>query len=187
MNYDLAKEIRSVYAQEKTTYSELARRYNCGPETIRFIVLERIWKDPKREKMNLVVMDSGHLSIRLSRNMGGKGFLIHRLVLLAFVGPCPDGMEACHYPDQNPANNRLENLRWDTRAGNEKDKIENGTDNRGARHGMSKLTEDRVLEIRRLCKEGVPRREISAKFGISKDYVGEIDRRVAWKHLPEIV
>jgi uncharacterized alkaline shock family protein YloU len=31
-------------------------------------------------------------------------------------------MEACHHPDPTPSNNKLENLRWDTRAENEQDK-----------------------------------------------------------------
>ena len=47
---------------------------------------------------------------------------VHVLVLLAFIGPCPEGMEGCHYPDTNKANNRLSNLRWDTHAENMKDK-----------------------------------------------------------------
>lgn len=50
---------------------------------------------------------------------------MHRLVLLAFVGPCPDGMEACHANDI-PTDNRLANLRWGTHADNMRDRIENG-------------------------------------------------------------
>jgi hypothetical protein len=46
---------------------------------------------------------------------------IHRLVLELFVGPRPEGMEACHYPDADKNNNRLENLRWDTHGENAKD------------------------------------------------------------------
>jgi len=41
----------------------------------------------------------------------------HVLVLLAFVGPKPDGMEGCH-TDGDSMNNRLENLRWDTHTNN---------------------------------------------------------------------
>jgi hypothetical protein len=50
---------------------------------------------------------------------------VHHLVLEAFVGPCPPGLEACH--DNDVADdNRLENLRWDTRSANERDKVHNG-------------------------------------------------------------
>jgi hypothetical protein len=54
-----------------------------------------------------------------------KQFMVHRLILLAFVGPCPDDMEACHWDDDS-SNNRLGNLRWDTKSANELDKVRNG-------------------------------------------------------------
>lgn len=47
--------------------------------------------------------------------------LVHRLVLETFIGPCPSGMEACHYPDTTKSNCKLDNLRWDTHAENAKD------------------------------------------------------------------
>ena len=55
-----------------------------------------------------------------------KTVWVHRLVLESFVGPCPEGMEACHN-DSDPSNNSLENLRWDTHAANMQDKVENWT------------------------------------------------------------
>ncbi len=57
--------------------------------------------------------------------------LIHRLVLEAFVGPRPEGMECCHFPDRDPHNNRLENLRWDTPRANRADSEKHGTADRG--------------------------------------------------------
>lgn len=50
---------------------------------------------------------------------------VHRLVLFAFVGPAPPGMVCCHW-DDDPTNNHLGNLRWDTRRENVKDAIRNG-------------------------------------------------------------
>lgn len=52
---------------------------------------------------------------------------VHRLVLEAFVGPCPEGMVGCHY-DDNPTNNVLSNLRWDTHSANMLDRVRNGHD-----------------------------------------------------------
>ena len=51
---------------------------------------------------------------------------MHRLVLGAFAGPPPEGMEGCH-EDNDKTNNRLDNLRWDTRPGNHSDKARHGT------------------------------------------------------------
>jgi hypothetical protein len=50
---------------------------------------------------------------------------VHRLVLEAFTGPCPQGMEACHN-DGDPGNNAIGNLRWDTHASNIADVIAHG-------------------------------------------------------------
>lgn len=50
----------------------------------------------------------------------GRKMLAHRLVLEAFVGRCPDGMECCHN-DSDKTNNFVGNLRWDTRYNNVQD------------------------------------------------------------------
>jgi hypothetical protein len=69
------------------------------------------------------VRESGHLHVMGSDR---RNYRVHRLVLEAFVGPCPaDGHEACHN-DGNPSNNRLENLRWDTRKANAQDTLRHG-------------------------------------------------------------
>lgn len=65
--------------------------------------------------------------------IGGRTRLVHSLVLEAFIGPRPPGFEACHN-DGDPANNRLSNLRWDTRSANTRDRVRHGT------HQMSNRT-----------------------------------------------
>lgn len=60
----------------------------------------------------------GYLSVEL----GTRKMKVHRLVLEAFVGPCPEGKQACHWPDPDKENNRLDNLRWDTAVENARDK-----------------------------------------------------------------
>jgi hypothetical protein len=64
----------------------------------------------------------GYLSVSLYRNGSQAHQYIHRLVLLAFIGPAPAGTECCH-GNGNPADNRLSNLRWDTHAANAQDAI----------------------------------------------------------------
>jgi hypothetical protein len=51
-----------------------------------------------------------------------RTFYVHSLVLEAFVGPRPEGMDACHGNDV-PWDNRLVNLRWDTRFANFVDRV----------------------------------------------------------------
>lgn len=58
---------------------------------------------------------SGHVSVVLGRNRGSFG--VHRLVMLGFKGPCPDGMEVLH-KNHTPNDNRLNNLKYGTRSEN---------------------------------------------------------------------
>lgn len=68
------------------------------------------------------VMASGHLFVMLGR---GNGRLVHHLVLEAFIGPRPDGLECLHDNDI-PDDNWFQNLRWGTRAENIEDAFRNG-------------------------------------------------------------
>lgn len=68
----------------------------------------------------------GHLRVDLSNGPVAHSHLVHRVVLTAFVGPCPEGMEALH-GDGVPGNNRVENLRWGTRHENRMDSVLHGT------------------------------------------------------------
>lgn len=96
---------------------------------------------PRKQRMlSPVPLPRGHLKVRLVREGHTKAFLVHRLVLLAFVGPCPEGMEGCHL-DDDPANNHLSNLRWDSRSANMHDRVRNG------RHHNARKTE---------CSQGHP-------------------------------
>jgi hypothetical protein len=52
---------------------------------------------------------------------------VHQLVLLAFRGPCPSGMECLHNDDVKN-NNELTNLRYGTRSENNKDRVRTGHD-----------------------------------------------------------
>lgn len=57
---------------------------------------------------------------------------VHTLVLRTFVGPPPDGMVGCHWNDI-PSDNRLGNLRWDTRRSNGLDAVRNGRNEKSNR------------------------------------------------------
>lgn len=70
-------------------------------------------------------LPNGYLKIHLG---GRHDEYIHRLVLMAFVGPCPQGME-CLHSDGNPTNNHLLNLRWASPSDNAYDRVRHGTHN----------------------------------------------------------
>jgi hypothetical protein len=103
----------------------------------------------------------------------------HALVLLTFVGPCPAGLEACHW-DGNGTNNRLDNLRWDTRLHNHADQKRHGTRIAGEHHPNTTLTEQEVLEIRRLWAAGTNSPTLAAMFHVSYQTTWRIAVGKSW-------
>ena len=68
------------------------------------------------------LLKSGHYHVALCRSGERIDRRIHQLVLLAFVGPVPEGCECCHN-DRDHANNHLTNLRYDTHQENMRDTV----------------------------------------------------------------
>ena len=125
----------------------------------------------------------GRLSVKPCS--GGKVYrrFVHRLVLEAFVGPCPDGMECCHFPDRDPANCQLTNLRWDTRKANAFDRKKHGTQLFGERQPRAKLTEDQVREILLRAACGESHEKLAGDFIVSPGNIWYIVTGKSWKHL----
>ncbi len=111
-----------------------------------------------------------------------KTVFVHRLVLEAFVGPRPPGME-CRHLNDNPADNRLSNLAWGTRKENMADKVRNGRPFRGERVPWSKLTNDKVLEARRLYREGWEWPALAEHCGVAESTIQMAVHGHSWKHL----
>ena len=133
----------------------------------------------KGQPMKPSLSRTGYPQITLQKEGRSFCFWVHRLVLMAFVGPRPVNMQARHL-NGDKQDNRLENLQWGTAKENYRDSVEHGVSSRGERHGLSKLTEDLVREIRQA--PGTIR-EIGQKFGIDNSNVSRIKRGVAWTHV----
>lgn len=113
---------------------------------------------------------------------GSRHDFVHRLVLLTFVGPCPDGMEACHNNGVR-TDCRLENLRWDTRKNNHTDKWLHGTQQAGSQGGAAILNESQVLEIKQRLANGDRGRYIAADFGVDETTIAAIKSGKNWGHI----
>lgn len=124
--------------------------------------------------------------VTLSRSGRYKTVLVHRMVLEAFVGPCPEGMEGCHN-DGVGTNNCLDNLRWGTPKENQQDRFLHGTSNRGKHYnlghtwnrgtkcGTARLTEDNVRKIRKLyASGGHSQRGLGRMFGVSHMRIADV-------------
>lgn len=98
---------------------------------------------------------------------------VHRLVLLAFVGACPEAAEAMHL-DNDPANNALTNLRY-------------GTHTENMRHiaasGRRPLTPERVRRIRRLLAEGITQLRVARRVRASPYQVCRVAAGTSYAHI----
>ena len=125
---------------------------------------------------------NGYLYVCLcSRGKEKHVFLVHRLVLETFVGPCFSDCEASHLNGVR-SDNRLENLVWETRKANNARKVEHNTEMRGERSNSAKLTEDKVREIKELAKH-FSQRWIGRKFNVSHRTIGKILNGETWTHI----
>ena len=105
--------------------------------------------------------------------------LVHQLVMLAFVGPCPEGKQVCHN-NGFPTDNRLSNLRYDTPKGNGEDASKHGAVPRGEQHTYAKLTERDVRAIRASTEGGSV---LAARYGVDYRHIWAIRTRKAWRWL----
>lgn len=82
-----------------------------------------IWSKKSGELKKLKPADggSGYLTVALAQNGKNTSYKLHPLILKTFVGSRPEGMEACHN-NSIKTDNRIENLRWDTRKNNIEDR-----------------------------------------------------------------
>ena len=126
----------------------------------------------------------GYPEVHLRGVKGIKLKKVHNLVLSAFVGPKPENMECCHR-DDDPANNFLYNLRWDTRSNNKLDAVRNGKHHcpQGENNPSSKLKDAEIVNIREQANQGKPIISIAEEFGVSKVAIRYIVKRINWKHV----
>ena len=147
------------------------RRDKIGPATYPGRIL-KCWSDRH-----------GYRRVELFNRKWLGYFQVHRLVLMAFVGPRPEGME-CRHLNGNPSDNRLENLRWGTSKENSADSVKHRTMLWGVSHGMSKLSEEAVRSIRLLySKGGYTYVRLAKIFGVTYSQIGCIIRCTSWKHI----
>jgi len=129
---------------------------------------------------------SGYEQVVLCQKSLLKSFYVHRIVAVAFIGPCPAGKQVNHR-DGDKLNNRLSNLEYVTAAQNTQHAYRMGLSKAicGANHYRAKLTDKDVLEIRAAyAAGGVTQRKLADNFGVHRVNISNIVNRQTWAHLP---
>ena len=124
----------------------------------------------------------GYKVVSLSRSGSIQVKCVHSLVLTAFVGKQPIGMEACHGMEGRLINT-VENLRWDTRLENIKDQERHGVRPIGEGRHNSKLNESQVVEIKNRLKTNEGTTSISRSFRVAVETIHSIKTGKSWKHV----
>jgi hypothetical protein len=137
------------------------RKANLGPAT---------FKPNKR----------GYWEVMLARPKFRKLYLVHRVVMLAFVGPCPEGLQVNHI-NGDKRDNRLENLEYVTASENMRHAAAMGRLNHAGMRGPSrKVSDQHVLLMRALFSKGVTVKQVSKTSGLSISQVRRIKTRQSW-------
>lgn len=108
---------------------------------------------------------------------------IHRLVAIHFLD------NPSHYKEVNHKNgiksdNRVQNLEWCSRSQNVQHAFDNGLKPamKGELNGQSILTKEQVFSIRQESKT-FTRKELMAKYNVSKSAIAFILQGKSWKHI----
>lgn len=127
----------------------------------------------------------GYSKVPLNRQgHGSDRQCVHVLVLTAFVGPRPEGLDTRHLNGVR-ADCRLENLVWGTKAQNEADKLAHGTLLHGESHPSSKLTAREVADIRAAYRaREVSCRALGEQYGVSLACIQDIVSGRSWRSEP---
>lgn len=143
-------------------------------------------------EMSVPVPESGCWLWTACETDGGYGLITyrnrsigaHRAAWIAFRSPIPKGAMVCHKCD-TPQCMNPDHLFLGSPSDNARDMVRKGRnrDNSGSRHGMSKLDETKVREIRRRWMSGHTRRQIASDYGIDYRHVSYITSGKGWRHV----
>lgn len=135
--------------------------------------------------LKIHTQNRGYKIVNLKKENKSKGISLHRLVAIAFL-PNPKNKPQVNHINGIKDDNRLENLEWCTGSENVNHSIRTGLRPVlvGIQHGMSKLNNEDVVEIRRLySKKEMNQYKIAEIFNIKQTTVSQIVNRTRWAHI----
>lgn len=124
--------------------------------------------------------ENGYIKANLTNNAGKTKILrgVHRLVAISFI-PNPLRKPCVNHKDNNPQNNRIENLEWVTHQENKDHSVRQNRHAKGEKVGSAKLSPWQVLKIR---KSNNPI-TLGEKYGVCSATIYSLLSRATWKHI----
>ena len=127
-----------------------------------------------RRYWSVILFDAAHVPHHVA---------VHRLVVMAHIGPIPKGYEVNH-KDANRNNNTVQNLEIVTHKENLAHADKLGLRSlRGSANVTSRLTESQVIDIRSRPKYVQTARALATEFGVRPCTIERIRRRGSWTHV----
>jgi hypothetical protein len=129
-----------------------------------------------------IITENGYRRVAIRKGKKPRIWFVHRLVMLAFVGPLPVGHEVNH-KDGLKKHNELSNLEYVTHSENEKHKyrVLKAPTAKWERSNFAKLTREQAYAIK--YSETGYQYEIAKKYGVSTQTVHFIKKNKTWKDL----
>jgi hypothetical protein len=124
----------------------------------------------------------GYVKRVLCKNGKMFHFTEHRLVGVTFIDN-PENKSTINHINGIKTDNTVENLEWSTNLENKQHAIKTGLTNlKGINHGRCKLTEEQVLEIKKIGFSQT-RMSLSKKYGVARITISRIIKKENWNHI----
>lgn len=111
---------------------------------------------------------------------------LHRIIAMAFI-PNPENKPEVNHIDANPSNNSLSNLEWVTHKENIVHAVKIGLlrDQKGQKNNMVVLSDDDVIKIKTMLKNGLTYYKIHENFfsHVSIGTIRAIKENRTWTHV----
>lgn len=158
--------VKSIDRYVKHNYGDLSRRIQKGGNR------------------NLIFNSDKYYCVSLGKNGKSKTFTVHRLVAIAFLEN-PLNLAIVNHKDGIKTNNHYTNLEWCTAQQNTQHATENNLIPFGENHGMAKLTDKKVKEIRQKYERNglYNTYYLAKKYNVSRTLIGLVINNKIWKRV----
>jgi hypothetical protein len=143
----------------------------------------KIWSEKRKKFLSACDNGTGYMNVVISIDSKFKHKYVHRLVAEVYLEN-PNNYPHINHIDNNRYNNHVSNLEWSNYQLNSDHKVKQKRHPHGITNGQSKLTEEQVLEIRKVYVRGeISYKQLGKIYGVDASLIGYIINRKWWKHI----